>query len=162
MNLKNEKNLKACATSIVRGTPPECMMAMSAYTMTKLSQYLQERFEALLDAKPLRARHFGVLHALISAGPLTQQTLCEKMWIDRASMVGVIDGLEQVKFVKRKENPEDKRSHLISVTAAGRKFHREKLDDFQTLESKVFPSMSGKDWEKLRELLRQMMNDVCL
>ena len=46
----------------------------------------------------------------------SQQTLCDHLQFDKASMVKRIDYLVKHGFVKRTENQDDRREHLISLT----------------------------------------------
>jgi DNA-binding MarR family transcriptional regulator len=152
------------ASCVHRGRPPESLMAMSGFMMIKLGQYVQDESEKIfegLGGPGMKVRHFGVLHVLISEGPSTQQFLCSGMWIDRGSMVGVIDVLEKNGLVQRKANPDDQRSHVLSVTAEGRKFHSENESFFVTLESKIFPNVTDSERNELKTILRKMMRDTC-
>ena len=155
------------ASCIHRGKPPESLMAISGFILIKLAQYVQDQSDEAFEnvAQPgvveMKPRHFAVLHVLISEGPSTQQGLCSGMWIDRGTMVGVIDVLEKNRLVQRKANPDDQRSYVISVTAEGRRFHRQNSGFFESLEGKIFPSLSESERNDLRTILRKVMRDTC-
>jgi DNA-binding MarR family transcriptional regulator len=167
MPTKSTVKITRSASCIHRGKPPESLMAITGFIMIKLAQYIQdqsdEAFESLEQpgVVEMKGRHLAVLHVLISEGPSTQQFLCSGMWIDRGTMVGVIDVLEKNGFVQRKANPDDQRSYVISVTAQGRKFHRQNAGFFESLESKIFPGLTDSERGELRTLLRKIMHHTC-
>jgi len=64
---------------------------------------------------------FTVLEVLYSKGPLTVKEIINKVLSSGGSMTVVIRNLEQQGLVFRRENPEDRRSYLISISDEGRK-----------------------------------------
>ncbi len=69
----------------------------------------------------LKARHYGVLAALAGEGPHAQKGLGEKLAIDRTTMVGLIDELEELELVERRRDPGDRRRYALALTDAGRR-----------------------------------------
>jgi len=62
-------------------------------------------------------RYYSVLIMLErNKGNCTQQCLCDKLKIDKASMVSIIDYLESNKLIKRKINPDDRRAYRLELT----------------------------------------------
>lgn len=68
----------------------------------------------------LELRHFAVLIALDTHGPLSQSALVAATGSDKASMVRVIDGLERAGLVVRRPVPGDRRMNAVEMTAQGR------------------------------------------
>lgn len=67
----------------------------------------------------LELRHFAVLIALNANGSMSQVALVAATGSDKASMVRVVDDLEEAKLVKRKPFPGDRRAHAVEMTAQG-------------------------------------------
>lgn len=67
-------------------------------------------------------KHFSLL-ILIESQPCdcTQQFLCEKLQIDKASMVRFLDYLTKKGVIQRTQCKEDRREHHIVLTAKGKK-----------------------------------------
>lgn len=66
-------------------------------------------------------RHFSPL-IIVSQNPgCTQQFLADKLKIDKASMVRVIDYLSENGYLKRAINPSDRREFFLSLTEKGKK-----------------------------------------
>jgi DNA-binding MarR family transcriptional regulator len=52
---------------------------------------------------------------------LTQQNICETLYIDKVTMVKMIDYLSSFSYVRRVRNPEDRRGKIILLTPKARK-----------------------------------------
>jgi DNA-binding MarR family transcriptional regulator len=151
---------KKSDSSLTRGQPPECLMNLKGFMLYKLGQFAQESFEKLFEGLPVQARHLCVIRVLLKTGSQTQQQLCDSVWIDRATMVGVIQLLGKMGFVKKTTHPEDRRSFLISVTAKGEQFYEKHWPDFQKMEKNLFPSLSRKELEQFESLLQKTMSEL--
>lgn len=69
----------------------------------------------------LTTRQLGMLF-LCQKGPKTVRGLGEELKINRPSVTRAADKLEDMGFVRRQPDPDDRRSVLIEVTGSGRKF----------------------------------------
>jgi DNA-binding MarR family transcriptional regulator len=67
----------------------------------------------------LELRHFAVLIALSTHGPMSQRDLVAATGSDKASMVRVVDDLEARELVVRRPHPGDRRIHTVEMTAGG-------------------------------------------
>jgi DNA-binding MarR family transcriptional regulator len=152
-----KEDVKKSTCSMLRRQPSEAVMDLSAFMIYKLSQYVQERFEEFFAEMPVKARHFCVLRVLFVDGPMAQQQLCDALWIDRATMVGVIQLLIDNDLVKKKEHPEDKRSHLILLTAKGEKFYERHSEEFNKLDRNIFSGLQESEIKQFKALLRKSM-----
>ncbi|MDZ7659421.1 MarR family transcriptional regulator [Fodinibius sp.] len=70
----------------------------------------------------LTVSQFGVMEALHHLGPLNQKALGEKLLKSGGNITLVIDNLEKSGWVKRQQDPEDRRSMLIHLTPEGKNF----------------------------------------
>lgn len=86
------------------------------------------RSKAMLDEalKPygLLTYQFAVLRVLKYSGPLSQIVICNDLSIDKASMVRFLDGLENLKYISRTPDKEDRRIKNIEITAKGLKMYQ--------------------------------------
>lgn len=67
----------------------------------------------------IELRHFAVLIELANNGPANQRDLAAAVDTDKASMVRVIDDLENAGYVTRRTDPADRRARTVDLTAAG-------------------------------------------
>jgi DNA-binding MarR family transcriptional regulator len=89
----------------------------------RLSRHLMREMEATLSAHGLNFASFDVLATLRRAGPpfaLSPQALLGTMMITSGTMTHRVDQLEKAGLVRRRPNPEDGRSVLITLTPQGR------------------------------------------
>ena len=77
-----------------------------------------------LEPLGLSPRAWGVLTTLAESGPLPQIELAIATATDRTAMVYLLDELEERGLVERVRNPDDRRSFLIHLTAAGAETQR--------------------------------------
>lgn len=68
----------------------------------------------------LQPRHLGLLRVLDDLGPVSQQRAAEEMQVGPATVVEIVDGLEQAGLVKRRVSATDRRTNDLVVTAKGR------------------------------------------
>jgi MarR family 2-MHQ and catechol resistance regulon transcriptional repressor len=64
---------------------------------------------------------FGVLELLLHKGPSPVNALGQKIRLTSGSISIAIDRLEKKGLVERKDDPEDRRSRIVHLTAQGRK-----------------------------------------
>lgn len=85
--------------------------------------------------------------------------IAEALRCSPSTITGVVDTMERKDLVAREPNPEDRRSHLLHLTARGRTLRRSTpgLEEFY---GGCTMGMSKQDFERLRELLTRL--DECL
>lgn len=89
----------------------------------RLSRHLMREMEATLASHGLNFASFDVLATLRRTGPpfaLSPNDLLGTMMITSGTMTHRVDQLEKAGHVRRRPNPEDGRSVLITLTPAGR------------------------------------------
>lgn len=64
-------------------------------------------------------RDYEILQTLSDLGPRSQHQLSELLWVNRTTMVKLIDALELQGLVERRRNPADRRSYALELTPAG-------------------------------------------
>lgn len=71
------------------------------------------------------------LLALILCGeePRTIRGLAETLNVSKPAITRAVDRLAEANYVKRADDPNDRRSVLVNITAAGRKFVEKLLED---------------------------------
>src|SRR3981081_1438615 len=88
-----------------------------------LLDYLARRMRLGAEAAPpplgLRSRHLGARPVLREGGGSTQQALSTTLQIDRTNLVGLLNELEADKLIERRRSTEDRRRHMVELTAAG-------------------------------------------
>jgi MarR family transcriptional regulator for hemolysin len=97
-------------------TPPAVDLSMllnqSAYAVTT-------RLSAALAGIDVSVKVYCVLKKGIE-GDFTQAQLAERAWMDKTTMVNVLDEMEQSGLAIRTMSPTDRRVRVVAITAKGR------------------------------------------
>lgn len=81
----------------------------------------RQLMDAALMPYDLVTHQFAILFLLKHSGPLSQVDIGQELYIDKASMVRFLDGLEQLGFIKRAPGQIDRRIKTVTITANGLK-----------------------------------------
>jgi DNA-binding MarR family transcriptional regulator len=73
-----------------------------------------------IEPHDLTPPQFGLLAFLWKQDGLTQVELSEKGQIDRTTIGGLIDRLEKIGLVERRQHPQDRRAYKIHLTQRGK------------------------------------------
>lgn len=84
---------------------------------------------------------------------LGQRLLFEKSWVSRA-----VDGLVDLGAVAKRVNPEDSRSWLVGLTAAGKKRVRELEGALDVHANELFAALAPADRESTKRSLALLLN----
>jgi DNA-binding MarR family transcriptional regulator len=99
-------------------------------------------------------RQFSVLVLLDKMGSqCCQKLLGEMLNIDKAMMVGVIDDLSGKGFIKRTQNPKDRREHWIQLTTKGKDSMPEILATVNRMNKSIMKGLSPAEINKLHNQL---------
>lgn len=95
-------------------------------------------------------RHFSVLILIDKMGDqCCQKFIAETLHIDKAMMVGVLDDLGKKGFVKRTQNPSDRREYWIQLTAKGKKSMPEIIKSVNYLNKSIVKNLAESEVKKL-------------
>jgi MarR family transcriptional regulator for hemolysin len=99
-------------------------------------------------------RHFSILVLVDKIGNnCSQKFIADTLHIDKTAMVGVLDDLVGMDFVKRTQNPLDRREYWIQLTDKGRKHIPEILETVNVLNNAVLAGLSPKEVQQLHKYL---------
>lgn len=91
-------------------------------------------------------RHYFVLLAIANSERyLTQQNLCEQFRLDKATVVRIIDSLEQRGFVERLHCVNDRRVHHLQLTEKAISLMPLIHESIQNTNHEMFESMSENE-----------------
>jgi DNA-binding MarR family transcriptional regulator len=88
--------------------------------------------------------------------PRTPATLAEQAGVTRATMTGLIDSLENNRFVKRTGAPHDRRAVQVRLTDTGRRFLDRLLPHYFSFVSTLIQPLSEAQRKQLVQLLRRV------
>lgn len=90
------------------------------FLLSKAYQRAWAIMRAEIESYDLTPPQFGLLAFLWKQDGLTQAELSEQGQIDRTTVGGLIDRLEKIGLVERRQHPQDRRAHMIYLTKRGK------------------------------------------
>jgi DNA-binding MarR family transcriptional regulator len=152
---KIEKNSSEMPESEV-GTS-ELLLGRAGFLLNKAAQKVREFYEEQLRPLGLNGKDYGVMVVLEEKGSISQHEIGMCIYIDRTTMVGIIDNLEKRGLVERKEHPTDRRSHSIYLTPKGKdtlsKAHHLGIQ----VEKRFLNCLGVKEQKEFLRLLKQLV-----
>ncbi|MBJ7332399.1 MAG: winged helix-turn-helix transcriptional regulator [Solirubrobacteraceae bacterium] len=121
--------------------------------LAHLARVVQREADAVPAESGLRPRHFVVLMLLRDHGASTQRGLSETLRLDPTNLVGVLNDLESRDMVVRQRDPEDRRRHIVDITAAGLAELEKNDCRLREVEERVLGALSVEERETLHALL---------
>lgn len=101
----------------------------------------------------MRLKEFILLSYLGEHPGATQQELGEAMFMDANTVVLLLNELESRGYSIRRRDTEDRRRHVVEITAAGRDAVERAEKARETIEDEVLAEISAEDRETLRRIL---------
>ena len=127
------------------------------FAVLHASGVLETRVESKLSDVGLSIAKLAALHVLAKAGeslPLGQ--LAERLSCVKSNVTQLVDRLEADGLVSRAADPNDRRSRLAVLTAAGRKAYAKGTEIQSQAEKELFSALSTEESRRLHELLAKL------
>src|SRR6185503_9147613 len=129
--------------------------------VVRLSRMAGQRLGEALAAMEMRTHEFPVLNHLSESGPVSQQELGWALRINPSNLVGLLDLLEADGLLVRVRDPHDRRRHLVTLTAVGRKRLVRAWETAATAEADLLSPLSEHEREQLRSMLERLAGHAC-
>jgi MarR family 2-MHQ and catechol resistance regulon transcriptional repressor len=105
----------------------------------------------------LTAAQFNVLNLIArSDSGMSQRELGDKLVVDRSNVTGLLDRMERAGWVRRDDDPGDRRIYRVSLTPVGRKLWERVNPRYVAAVSEVSQGLSGNQIRDCVELLVQL------
>ncbi len=125
-----------------------------AYSLIHAAHSIEGHFEKALAAVNLSGPKFAALSVLVAQDqPLSLSELAEKLTCVRSNVTQLVDRLEGDGFVKRTDDPTDRRGVRAEVTKLGRERHAAGLKVVNKVHEEVAKQLSAVDQSVLKRAL---------
>lgn len=137
---------------------------MESLSIGYLTRYAHRAFvKALadeLEPHGIRSGQWSVLRILWDIEGLTQVELADRMRVEKASLTGVLEGMERRGLILRERNEEDRRKINITLTAQGRRLKSQLLPHAVKINRKATRGMTNAETLQLRGLLAKLIENI--
>jgi DNA-binding MarR family transcriptional regulator len=118
-----------------------------------LGQDAMRRLRDAHTAHDLMPRQFQLLGLLADHGPMGQRDLGQAMATDPSILVTLLNPLEADGLVTRNRDSADRRRHVVTLTAKGRRKLDRAAEAQRQAEDTIFAGLSSEQRAQLRDLL---------
>jgi DNA-binding MarR family transcriptional regulator len=138
--------------------PPKELLQSTTFLLKRLGFAAKDRSHEAFQGTGLNAFHFAVL-ALLEEDPReTQAVIADALGYDRSHIVRLLDELEERDLVVRKRDPEDRRRHVVKMTAEGKKALARLRRVMIDLEEDFLAPLDAGERADLHRLLQRLMS----
>ncbi len=123
------------------------------YLLVETALLIRQRTDAALGDLGLSSRAFGVLSSIREIPASDQLSLSRARRLDPATLVKILDGLQNRGLIERVQDPDDRRRNRLRVTEAGFRAAEAGREIVARVEREIFPLASGEEMAALRRTL---------
>jgi DNA-binding MarR family transcriptional regulator len=137
---------------------PEELVARSGFLLVRLGMTFKNRALEELARVGFSQYDYSVMALLDERPPETQAQVADTLGLDRSQLVRILDGLEDRGLIARQRDRADRRRHMVSVTAAGRRQLQRLRATIDQIEDDLLAPLDAADRKALHALLLQLAN----
>ena len=104
----------------------------------------------------LTQTQFAAMAKLYESGPCSQNQLGRLIWLDAATIKGVVDRLSKRKLLTVVADVHDRRRHAVTLTARGRELTAAALSVAEQITQETLAPLSAEEQMQLRRLLNRL------
>jgi DNA-binding MarR family transcriptional regulator len=129
------------------------LLKSSGFLLARLGLNFKSRALARLDEAGFDPYDYSVLAILAEGARQAQATIAGALALDPSRLVALLDSLEERGLVERVRDPEDRRRHVVSITADGKRELSRLRAMVKELENEFFAPLDAEMREQLHEVL---------
>lgn len=104
----------------------------------------------------LKIPEWRLVAVLAEGGAMSQQALCGRTCMDKVTVSRAAIALAERALVTREPNPDDQRSHLLTLSETGWALYEQVAPKALELEKQLFETLSGEERAQLRAILERL------
>lgn len=103
------------------GPPSSRHPPSAAFLLAQVGAHAASRFALRLRELDLAPAHAGILRVIASGSGISQQVLASRLGMVPSRLVALIDELEALGLLERRDNADDRRVYALHITEKGAK-----------------------------------------
>ena len=135
---------------------PKELLANGAFLLARIGFSFKAKALEEVETAGFSLYDYSVLATLAEQPRETQATIADALGVDRSQLVGVLDSLEERGLIERQRDPSDRRRHMVSLTAEGRRQLVQIRSIVKRLEEQFLAPLAADDRETLHRLLLEL------
>jgi len=128
-----------------------------SFTSNLVSEQIARAYQSLFG---LTIPEWRLIAVTAEEGETTQQRICARTRMDKVTVSRAAIALTERALLARGPNPDDKRSHLLTLSADGRALYAAVAPKAKAMEAEIFSCLSAQERETLIRLLRAVGRHV--
>jgi DNA-binding MarR family transcriptional regulator len=132
---------------------PKELVESTTFLLKRLGFAAKERGMEAYEREGVHPYHYAILLSLEDGGHETQGAIADSLGYDRGQLVGLLDELEERGLIERRRDPNDRRRHLVQMTADGKRKLRQLRALAGGLEDDFLSPLSDEERDQLHGLL---------
>ena len=136
---------------------PDALCVCQDYLLGSVSETVTSLLDEALGGLGIRLRHYRLLRLLHYSGPQAQGNVGALLGVDRTTVVGLVDFLEQRGLAKRERSKEDRRAYMVRVTPKGARLTVKATEVVTAEEARMFAPLDDRERELLRHLSTRLL-----
>ena len=93
----------------------------SAFLLAQIGAHAASRFASMLQELKLAPAHAGILRAIAATPGISQQALASLLGMVPSRLVALLDELQALELLERRDHADDRRVYALHLTEKGRK-----------------------------------------
>ena len=114
---------------------------------------------AALEPFGFRARHYATVKIAAEGGGVPQRQIGAVLGLDPSAVVALVDDLESLGLVQRQPDPDDRRTRLVSPTAAGLAMLEKVSPVVGRVQERSMGGLTAAERDTFLRLLRRVVKD---
>ncbi len=142
-----------------RGTSPAKHPRSTAFLLAQVGAHAASRFASRLQELKLAPAHAGILRAIAAGSGISQQTLASLLGMVPSRLVALIDELEGLGLLERRDNADDRRVYALHLTEKGARAMTDIGRVARAHDDAICAALSDKERASLGSMLSRIADE---
>jgi DNA-binding MarR family transcriptional regulator len=129
----------------------------SGFLLARLGADIKAKAIARVEQAGYEIYDYSVLAILAEGDRETQAAIADALGLDPSRLVALLDSLEKRGLVIRQRDPHDRRRHVVSITAEGKRIHARLRNLTREVEADFFTPLDPEDRKLFHVQLMQLV-----
>ena len=126
------------------------------FKLNKVRRKIHRYYESKLSPFKITPVQFYVLSALWDKDEIKFKDLARRLDMDGSTLTGTLDRLEKRGLIKRKHDPDDRRSVLVCLTSESKEIRPQMIEIAQDLDQEFRDKVPDEEFQMLLKVLDQL------